>query len=105
MSEKQDISIDQLYKRVEMSSQPMEDINSFIKNKGEGAQKVGLSIDGATTELNILLKSLFLVKNYNPAEYQLLAQTAIKHLESFFLIINNRFGTIPPSKLKEEDGK
>lgn len=86
--------LDELHKKVETTRQRVYQADEHIKQLGEGAQKVGLSINGALLEINALLKDLFLCSQHDLPEYDLLQAELLRHLQNIHVIVDTRFGKI-----------
>jgi hypothetical protein len=101
MSQRKDDSIDAIYKKVGATKARLLQADEHIKTLGEGAQKVGLSIDGAMLELNALLKQLFLCSQHGLPEYDILHAELAKHLQNIATIANTEFGRVKRRDQKE----
>lgn len=86
--------LDELHKKVEATRARLYQADEHIKTLGEGAQKVGLSITGATLEMNALMKQLFLCSEHNMPEYEILHAELNRHLNNLALIANTKFGKV-----------
>ena len=92
MSQYKDKTLDELHKSVEGTRARLHIADEHLKDIGEGAQKIGLSITGATLEINALMKQLFLCAHHDLYEYDLLHAQLTQHLKNIALIANTRFG-------------
>jgi hypothetical protein len=92
MTQPKDKTIDELHKQVEGTRARLHQADEHLKEIGEGAQKIGLSITGATLEINALMKQLFLCAHHDLAEYEILHAQLTQHLNNIALIANTRFG-------------
>lgn len=90
-----DKSLDDLHKSVNSTRERLILADEHMKSIGEGAEKVGLSITGATLELNALMKQLFLCAHHNLNEYDILHEQLNTHLNNIALLANTRFGRLP----------
>lgn len=99
MSQYKDKSLDDLYQQINATRERLNEADEHIKSLGEGAQKIGMSITGATLEINTLMKQLFLCAQHDLQEYEILHRTLMEHLQNITIIVNTKFG-----KLKEMEG-
>lgn len=90
----QDPTIDQLCKKIELIKKRSQDAETYINALGEGAQKVSLSIDGATYEINAILKNLFLCSQHDLKEYELIFPQLAEHVQNLLHIAEVKFGRI-----------
>jgi hypothetical protein len=100
MSQFKDKSLDDLHKQVNGTRERLLLADEHIKALGDGAEKIGLSITGATLEMNVIMKQLFLCSYNDMQEYDILHEQLIQHLNSISLIANTRFG-----RLKKPDAQ
>lgn len=94
-----DKSIDDLHKSVNSTRERLIAADEHMKSIGEGAEKIGLSITGATLELNALMKQLFLCAHHNLNEYEILHEQLNAHLNNIAYLASTRFGRM----IKKED--
>lgn len=98
MTQPRDKSLDELHQQVTATRARLVQADEHLRELGEGAQKVGLSVDGAMLEINALLKQLFLCSQHNLPEYDMLHAELVRHLNNIFYIAKTQFG-----KLKQDD--
>lgn len=94
MTQFKEKSLDDLHKQIQDTRARQELADEHMKEMGEGAQKVGLSITGATLEISTLMKQLFLCAQHDLTEYKILYDHLMQHLSNIVLIANTRFGKI-----------
>jgi hypothetical protein len=94
MTQFKEITLDELHKQIQDTRARQELADQHIKEMGENAQKVGLSITGATLEINTLMKQLFLCAQHDLTEYKILYDNLMQHMSNIALIANTRFGKI-----------
>ena len=103
MTQPKDKSVDDLYKKVGLTRERLIQADEYIRGLGEGAQKIGLSIDGAMLEMNVLLKDLFIcVQNHLP-EYEMLQGQLMEHLNNIHTIVSTQFGKLKREELKVKE--
>ncbi len=100
MSDFKELSLDDIHKKVQATRARLAQSDEYIAKMGEGAKKVGLSISGATLELNAIMKNLFLCACNDLQEYDILYETFLQHLRDLNTIVSTRFGKIKPEDLK-----
>lgn len=91
-----DKSVDEMHQQVSATRARLAQADEHIFSLGEGAQKVGISIDGAMLEINALLKQLFLCSKHELAEYDTLHAELIRHLNNLVFIAKTHFGKYNP---------
>jgi hypothetical protein len=101
MSTFKDKTMDELYQQTQQTRARLDLADEHMKQMGEGAEKIGLSITGATMEINALMKQLFLCAQHELQEYQILQATLMQHLNNIALIAQTHFGKIKMPENKE----
>ena len=86
--------VDQIYKEKCDMEKRCAEANEQIKSLGKGSSAVLLSIDAATTEINILLKDLFICAQADLREYELIYLKLIESLTSITYCAQTKFGKI-----------
>lgn len=89
-----DKSPNDLAKQLEVTKQRVAEANDHIAALGEGAKLVGLSIDGATWEVNGCLKQLFLCSQHDMPEYEIIYSVLMNHLRTIKQIADSKFGKV-----------
>jgi len=100
-----DKSLDTLHETLQHTKERLAEADEFINNMDDdGAKKVGLSITGASAEINMLLKQLFLCSINDMAEYEVLREELYRVMKNIHLIVGTQFGKMkagtPPSTEK-----
>ena len=93
--------MDELYQQIQATRARLDLADEHLKQMGEGAEKIGMSITGATMEINALMKQLFLCAQHDMQEYEILQVTLMQHLNNIVLIAKTHFGKF---KKPEQDG-
>jgi hypothetical protein len=92
MSQPKDKSVDDLHRQVEATKARLYQADEYIKQNGDNAIKIGLSITGVTLEINALMKQMFLCMHNGLPEYDILHASLLKHLNDIKLIADTHFG-------------
>lgn len=98
MSQYKDKSMDDLYQQIQGTRERLNQADEHIKTIGEGAEKIGMSITGATLEINALMKQLFLCAHHDLPEYEILRKNLMDQLQNIVIIADTKFGKFPIKK-------
>lgn len=93
-----DKTLDDLHQQITGTRARLLEADEHIKTLGEGAQKVGMSIDGAMLEINALMKQLFLCSQHDLPQYDTLHEELLRHMANITFIAKTHFGKFKPAE-------